>query len=92
MVEEGGLPTTKTKERFGITNDRLKKIGDNLERVGILERGINNARVLATKDLDKIVELVADVEDSNDLGKKLVKINDSQYKIAPYSTSQEAVA
>lgn len=67
IIQESWFPTVKAKEMFGITNEQYKKVGDNLERVGILTRGINNARVLATQNMRYIIDVLSSSPDSDRL-------------------------
>lgn len=36
LYERNGLPTIEARQKRNTTNDKIKKLGDNLERVGIL--------------------------------------------------------
>lgn len=67
LLEYQGLPSQATKEVFGITNEKIKKLGDNLERIGALERGVNNARVLAISDYELLADKLLEVDNSEDL-------------------------
>lgn len=80
LLENKWLPTSSTKEVFYINNEQLKKLWDNLERVGILERWKNNARVLKIEDYDIIKSIIDDATDSNDLRPALLKIWQSTYE------------
>lgn len=80
IIEHKWLPTIETKQKFNINNDSLKKIWDNLERVGILKRWPNNARVLATDDIDDLVDTMRDIADSDMLKTKhkIIQVSESQ--------------
>lgn len=67
ITEHNGLPTKETREAFGLSHDQIKKLWDNLERVGIFTRGKNNARVLATRDYDMIIRVMKQASDSDKL-------------------------
>ena len=62
---EGWLPNDKFKQTFGKTNQEHKKLGDNLERMGILKRGPNNARILSNIDIDTILNILESDTDSD---------------------------
>lgn len=67
IINNNWLPTTETRNEFWLSHDQIKKLGDNLERVGIFTRGKNNARVLATRNYDKIIRVMKQASDSNQL-------------------------
>lgn len=79
LVKNCGLPTQKTKDKFDVQNEWVKKIWDNLERVGILKRWENNARVLATDDVDVLLSTLIGSEDSDKLSAPLLQVSDSEY-------------
>lgn len=87
LFERNGLPTIEARNKRNTTNDKIKKLGDNLERVGILGRGENNARVLKIQDVDTIVSMLS-VEDSDNINKRPVRISDTEYSLLPYSTAE----
>ena len=74
------LPTHETKQAFDINNEQLKKLWDNLERVGILKRWPNNARVLCQGDSAVIRSILWEHTDSNNLSPALVKVWDWVYR------------
>lgn len=65
----------KVRNFRGLNNGAYKKLGDNLERMGILKRGANNARVLGTDDVDYMLEVLNSNSDSD---KIIYKINDNE--------------
>lgn len=79
ILENNGLPTIASKEVLGLTTEEVKKLWDNLERVGILERGKNNARVLRVDDLDIITKTLEGVVDSDDLTPPLLRVWENSY-------------
>lgn len=82
------LPTNETKQAFDINNEQLKKLWDNLERVGILKRWPNNARVLCQGDSSVIRSILWEHTDSNDLSPALLKIWEWAYR---YVSSENPV-
>lgn len=36
LLKHRGLPVVQLKERFEVNNEQIKKLGDNLERAGIM--------------------------------------------------------
>lgn len=80
ILENKWLPTTATKEAFNINNEQLKKLWDNLERVGILKRWKNNARILKIDDYDMMKDIIWWIVDSNDLYAPLVKLQEWIYQ------------
>ena len=81
LVENCGLPTQKTKDMFDVQNEWVKKLWDNLERVGILKRWENNARVLATDDVDVLLATLIWSEDSDTLTPPLLQVSRSEYEV-----------
>jgi hypothetical protein len=67
MLGEDWLPVESVKNFFWISNQAYKKLWDNLERLGILKRWPNNARILGTVDTDYILEVMESNEDSDKL-------------------------
>lgn len=67
MLGEDWFPVEGVKNFFGISNQAYKKLWDNLERLGILKRWPNNARILGTTDTDYILEVMESNEDSDKL-------------------------
>lgn len=62
IYEKGGFPVIEAKEQFGLTVPQIKKLGDELEDVGVLVRGPNNARLI-NPDItqETIQKLLADL-------------------------------
>lgn len=86
LYERNGLPTIEARQKRNTTNDKIKKLGDNLERVGILGRGENNARVLKIQDVDTIISMLS-VEDSDNIKIKPIQVSPTEYTLLPYSTA-----
>ena len=63
--------------QFGINPKEYKKIGDNLERIGVLIRGENNARILKENITREILENIFNCSDSNDLFAPLLRNGNS---------------
>lgn len=81
LLENDWLPTDKYRSEFWVNNVHLKKIWDNLERVGILKRGANNARVVAMDDEKIIYDVMKWVVDSDDLTPPLLQVSSWVYKL-----------
>ena len=75
LLNEWGLPVDKVRNFRGLNNGAYKKLGDNLERMGILKRGANNARVLGTDDVDYMLEVLNSNSDSD---KIIYKANENE--------------
>jgi len=73
LLWSNGLPVREFRRIFNKSNEAHKKLGDNLERIGLLIRWENNARVLATKDKDVIIDALMQSSDSDDLPTPLVR-------------------
>ena len=63
--------------QFGMSPKDFKKIGDNLERVGVLVRGENNARILNEKVDRETLENIFKCSDSDDLFSPLLRDGNS---------------
>ena len=74
---------------FNITNEQIKKLGDNLERVGVLERGKNNARILSIQDKNFIGEVLSRGSDSNDIHTPLLQTSPHSYNVYNVVKPQE---
>ncbi len=77
IIEKNGFPFMDAKKQFGISPQDFKKIGDNLERVGILTRGENNARILKQWVDRKLLQKIFTCENSNDLFPPLLRNGNS---------------
>lgn len=73
IIEKNGFPFMDAKKQFGISPQDFKKIGDNLERVGILTRGDNNARILKQWVDRELLQKIFNCENSNDLFPPLLR-------------------
>jgi len=67
LFEKKWRPVIQAKEELWLTVAEHKKLWDNMERVGILVRGENNARILSDMDPEYIVEMFARVVESDQL-------------------------
>jgi len=65
MFEYNWLPVEDMKRYFDVSNEDIKKLGDNLERVGLLWRGKDNRRVLMSQDPEYVTRLLLSHPDSN---------------------------
>lgn len=75
-----GLPVVESKQWFGISPKEIKKLGDNMERVGILGRGPNNSRVLVMRDQDLVCDMLRrSGGDSDSLRAALLQVSESEY-------------
>lgn len=63
--------------QFGLNPKEYKKIGDNLERVGVLVRGDNNARILNENVTRETLENIFKCSDSDDLFSPLLRDGNS---------------
>ena len=59
MIETNSFKRATVEARFSIPRHRVTLLGDRLEEVGILERGPNNARVLAPMSRERIRSMLA---------------------------------
>jgi len=83
LMEYDGMPTNEFIAKFGLSKESTKILGDNLERVGILERGAKNARVLSrVYDPEKILGILQNSSDSSTLSIPLVNISPTSYVFA----------
>lgn len=69
MTEKWWLPTEETRARFKMSHDQIKKLWDNLIRVGILfkNKQNNNRRELTTHNYTKIIDVLKQASDSDRL-------------------------
>lgn len=65
MFEYNGLPVEDMKRYFDITNEGIKKLGDNFERVWIMGRGKDNRRILLSQDPEYVTMLLLSNADSD---------------------------
>lgn len=77
IIEKNGFPFMDAKKQFWISPQDFKKIGDNLERVGILTRGDNNARILKQWVDRELLQKIFTCENSNDLFPPLLRNGNS---------------
>ena len=73
LIDKNWFPFMDAKQTFGISPQDFKKIGDNLERVGILTRGENNARVLKQGVTREILQKIFTCENSDQLFPPLLR-------------------
>lgn len=60
LIETGGFKFKDVQKRFGFSQDKYKKIGDQLEGHAVLVRDDNNARVLNTITREELVMQLRD--------------------------------
>lgn len=65
------------KMKFGMSPKDFKKIGDNLERVGVLVRGENNARILNKNVTRDVLEKIFACSNSDDMFAPLLRDGNS---------------
>lgn len=87
ITNYNGLPTKETREAFGLSHDQIKKLGDNLERVGIFTRGKNNARILATHNYTHIIDTLKQASDSDRLPTTPWDDSQPQYSVNDLKTA-----
>ena len=89
ILSKSGLPTNDLLE-IGFTPRKIKKLGDNLERIGILSRGENNARILNTElEKDQILSKLISCEDSDQLTPLLHEVGEWSWNIVKPLTSAD---
>lgn len=52
IIENKGFPVVKAKDKFGRTNEKCKEIWTDLENWWIVEKRVNNARLLTDEFLN----------------------------------------
>ena len=67
IIDKNGFPFVDAQKQFGISPKDHKKIGDNLERVGVLTRGENNARVLSENTTKDILKKILNCDNTDDI-------------------------
>lgn len=77
LLDNKWFPFVNAKMQFGMSPKDFKKIGDNLERVGVLVRGDNNARILNEKVDRETLENIFKCSDSDDLFSPLLRDGNS---------------
>ena len=73
LIKKNWFPFMDAKKQFWISPQDFKKIGDNLERVGILTRGENNARILKQWVTPELLQKIFNCENSDDLFPPLLR-------------------
>jgi hypothetical protein len=73
LLKQNWFPFVIAKSKFWMFPKEYKKLGDNLERVWILVRGENNARVLKSKIDREYLEKVITKTNSDDLSLPLLQ-------------------
>lgn len=87
LLERKWRPVIPAKETFWLTTSQHKKLWDNMERVGILVRWENNARVISDLHPEMIIDIMCRGEDSDQLKPLLIKKeNTSQYTLSNHSS------
>ena len=77
LLDHKWFPFVNAKMEFGISPKDHKKIGDNLERVWILVRGENNARILNENVDREMLEKIFTCSNSDDLFSPLLRNGNS---------------
>ena len=77
LLDHKWFPFVNAKMEFGLNPKDHKKIGDNLERVWILVRGENNARILNENVTREMLENIFKCSDSDDLFSPLLRDGNS---------------
>lgn len=77
LLDHKWFPFVNAKMEFGLSPKDHKKIGDNLERVWILVRGENNARILNENVTREMLENIFKCSDSDDLFSPLLRDGNS---------------
>lgn len=73
LIKENSFPFMIAKSKFGLFPKEYKKIGDNLERIWILVRWQNNARVLKENIDRELLEKIINKTSSDDLFAPLLR-------------------
>ena len=88
MFQYNGLPTNEFLDRFHVSKDVLKKLGDNLERIGILTRGNKNARVISSLfGADEVFQILEKYPDSSALSAPLLQTAPNSYSFVSHRLS-----
>jgi hypothetical protein len=77
LLKHNWFPFVIAKSKFWMFPKEYKKLGDNLERVWILERWENNARVLKQKITREMIEKTITKKNSDDLYPPLLQEGNS---------------
>ena len=77
LLKNKWFPFMNAKMQFGISPKDHKKIGDNLERVGVLVRGENNARILNENVTRETLEKMFTCSNSDELFAPLLRDGNS---------------
>jgi hypothetical protein len=73
LLKQNWFPFVIAKSKFWLFPKEYKKIGDNLERVWILVRGENNARILKQNVDRELLEKIITKSNSDDLTPPLLR-------------------
>lgn len=86
LMSSNWLPAKKFFEYVSTDKDQFKKLGDNLERAGILIRWQKNARVLNNQYTAKqVLDILDSRQDSDQLHSWLIKVSENSYKLIKHS-------
>ena len=77
LLDQKWFPFMNAKMKFGMSPKDFKKIGDNLERVGVLVRGENNARILNKNVTRDVLEKIFACSNSDDMFAPLLRDGNS---------------
>lgn len=67
LLKNNGFPFINAKNELWLNAKEYKKIGDNLERVWVLTRGENNARVLSENTTKDILKKILNCDNTDDI-------------------------
>lgn len=88
LVSENWLPAKKFFEYISKDKEVYKKLGDNLERAGILIRWQKNARILNNQyTAEQIMNVLNSKSDSSLLHHGLVKVSENSYNFINHRLS-----
>lgn len=73
LLEKQAWKVAEVKEEFWLSTRQYQKLWDNMERVGILSRWENNARILSEITADMMIDILVGVEDSDNLKPLMIK-------------------
>lgn len=78
------------EKKFGIARHRFTEVANALEECWILVRGENNSRVLnPVITRQEIVACIAEAREANQITKRPIKMNDSEYRFTDVSATIE---
>ena len=85
LFQYNGLPTNEFLDRFHVSKDVLKKLWDNLEKLGILTRGNKNARIISSLfDSEEVFQILEKYPDSSALSAPLLQTSENSYSFVSH--------